>query len=440
MTPDHLSAAMAEEESGGGSYAMGCTMISNLLVAMCTWHFINARDRDIRKNGWNIISDTTSIFTAVLIFSFSHEAIEYLFQYYFDDDFETKRYLNQAECVFWYFVMMGLLVHYACLLKGQEKRKKIIASEGLRDQKEGMKVALLFAHACGFTVMYGWGMVQCSDSRDYKQDPLHSALLIPSAFFKWFGILSALGILRKGVLKFCLKADPKEDKLVALFEDSIEDGENDIYGLAVSFLVVQSLRFKIGGTLPDALGDEDGDSYWNHSSSESIHLYTVAAGFIFCCVPVLAIIVQPIASKAVDIIKSKCLRTLESKEPNFSSISVLIVVEVLSVTERLIGDICINICLMAFANCAINATEWLISGSPLGQKDKPSVKVLVACCVSLTGYMFAVVLDKIGDMAKQCGKGGKQCGKQVRRLTQKKHAECWVADWIQLGESVRCRD
>eukprot|EP00928_Gymnodinium_smaydae_P041462 TRINITY_DN28059_c0_g1_i1.p1 TRINITY_DN28059_c0_g1~~TRINITY_DN28059_c0_g1_i1.p1 ORF type:complete len:576 (-),score=101.07 TRINITY_DN28059_c0_g1_i1:156-1793(-) len=373
-------------------YVMGLTMVGTLMLTMGLWYLVHSRDVDIRKTTWDLISNTTSIFCAVLIYSFSSKLLTFVFG---DSDpdpssryqFEVARYMNQAEVVFWYGVLFGSIAWKSGLHKTLVER-----TERMKDPttKNSLAVTLLWAHVVAFAGIAGWGMVQTSHFRHYRDSPMNAALLIPEAFLKWFIILWVLSVLRRIFLeKFVdaeLKADgtKKWDKSVKLFLEKLEDGEHDIYGLFVSFLIVQSLRFAISGVLPNAKGAEEGPVAWSHSVGEIVALYLAAVGILLfvCCMPfVLKFIPNP---------------TFQLNHTTDNMLLNVVVLELKRVYSRL-QDIVMNISAMSFAWCFMYATQWAIASSGLAMRDESALKILLAATVTVFCFFLIFLLDSVAD-------------------------------------------
>merc|ERR1719482_2455152 len=99
--------------------------------------------------------------------------------------------------------------------------------------------AILLSHMNGFAAISAWGAVQ---QAWLASSPGLSLLVLP---------LALAGTVLLHTLTTCVRrritaADDHVDALEKAWEAEVVDAENDIAGLALSFLWVQSLRFAIG--------------------------------------------------------------------------------------------------------------------------------------------------------------------------------------------------
>eukprot|EP00928_Gymnodinium_smaydae_P044911 TRINITY_DN2997_c2_g1_i1.p1 TRINITY_DN2997_c2_g1~~TRINITY_DN2997_c2_g1_i1.p1 ORF type:complete len:790 (+),score=121.71 TRINITY_DN2997_c2_g1_i1:142-2511(+) len=177
------------------------------------------------------------------------------------------------------------------------------------------------------------------------------------------------------------------DELIESAQEAIEDGENDVYGLFCSFLIVQSLRFWCGGTLPDQKGVEKGDGYFEHSGKEIAHLY-LCAFMLLMGVPFFQV---PVLTQKHNVVHG-ITRTWQC----FCSPDGIWLQEVRHTFERFI-QILTNISLMGFCWCFMYATEWWIASLHLANRDRAVVKFLLASTLSLLSFIMILVFDKIAD-------------------------------------------
>eukprot|EP00929_Paragymnodinium_shiwhaense_P089227 TRINITY_DN49413_c0_g1_i1.p1 TRINITY_DN49413_c0_g1~~TRINITY_DN49413_c0_g1_i1.p1 ORF type:complete len:604 (-),score=76.01 TRINITY_DN49413_c0_g1_i1:385-2196(-) len=413
MSSCAFAAEPAQEQDGGG-YAMGLTMLGTMILIMGFWYNVQSIDQDIRRTTWEIINNTISIFIAALVFTpsssfleqFLLDVAERLLEWQMDLDsgliFELKRYVNQMLVAFFYccmFLRLAMLTR----LTDEKARKEITEDEKLLGaQKSKVAVGPMWGHVTAFAGMHGWGMTQTSSHRHYRDSPEQSAELIPAAFFKWFAILCVVGAGRSAYLRHyvCVDQQPatpqggrrqrckevKEkppDELVKLFKEKTVDVENDIYGLFVSFLLVQSLRYKIGGTLPNEEGIEEGSSIWQHTIRQAAHLYATSLFLlgVACVVP------------SVDkYTKSKEKPCCRRKKKGDSEL-----LRQMKATASRLPDIFINVLAMASAWCFMYATEWLLAISPLPMRRRAALVVLRAVAVTLSSFVFMRIIDTTAD-------------------------------------------
>eukprot|EP00438_Fugacium_kawagutii_P033723 Skav220003 [mRNA] locus=scaffold947:105005:109000:+ [translate_table: standard] len=104
--------------------------------------------------------------------------------------------------------------------------------------------ATLLGHVTGFAAINAWGTLQQAVPRN-----LLCTFLVPGlAFAGIFCFYQATEKLRKKWTDL----DGEEDEFEKLWAEEVAETEDDVMSLAVSFLLVQALRFLISGSLPDA--------------------------------------------------------------------------------------------------------------------------------------------------------------------------------------------
>merc|ERR1711988_1783092 len=77
-------------------------------------------------------------------------------------------------------------------------------------------------------------------------------------------------------------SDGKEDELEKMWDEEVEEAENDVIALSLSFLTVQSIKYGICGSLANVEGEESEDLIFGHEVKQCVLLYLFGA----LCIPV----------------------------------------------------------------------------------------------------------------------------------------------------------
>jgi len=324
--------AEEEEEEEFTPVDVGCgwMLLGSVAMTMVLFYLVNWKDDDIRRYSWGIISTTISIFTAVLIFS----GVNDLYMAWLVNPLLGHRHglydFDRAALGFLLFGAFLVLLHtvvgffsgawklnrttvgrlvykpvelpeavwviadplradYGTALDESEVRnhtgEKSIAFKDNMEvfvQKKHMARearerrtkcwATLFAHMAGFAAINAGGDLQ--HVMIFKSSPLTSLGSV--------AITAVLLVLLTYVSAIFRPPDSDEAseemaECAELCREEAEEAENDIFSLAVSFLLVQVIRFSVTGVLPGKLGDEGGE--FRPVASQVLALYGVGVGF-----------------------------------------------------------------------------------------------------------------------------------------------------------------
>lgn len=283
-----------EEEEEFTPVDVGCswTLIGSLFFTMVMFYFVNYPDDDIKRYTWSIINTTLSIFTAVLTFQgiddlVMHVAVTpvlgafpsgwrqiarvmigfviFLAWYVFallaialasgmfkqDDDAQNGKMWVISD-----FMRgdHGTTIKHSQLVQGCRSKgiaavngvEVFVASRAVVHESYETRTkcwSTLFAHMAGFAMISAGGDLQ--NAPFFSDQPATSWLAILVCIFFLIGIFS---------LSELLYARHRGSESKALFVEGSIEAEDDIICLAVSFMMVQSMRFTITGTLPSKLG------------------------------------------------------------------------------------------------------------------------------------------------------------------------------------------
>jgi len=363
---------------------------------MANFYLINWPDEDIKRISWEVISSTISIFSAVLLFQACNKVLEY---YILEDLWIWYQLVIDMMHMSAWFVILQLTLAYFSGALGEHHevgkhrlsimsaaatesmsdfRAKLQRENSAKEHFEAVEAnvecyAILLGHITGFAAINAWGTLQQAVPRN-----LVWCGLVP--------VITLVGILciyagTDTLREYKTLADDEEDEWEKLWDEEVAETEDDVMALAVSFLLVQVLRFGISGQLPNSEGeDEEGTQ---HSTRECGMLLLAAAAF--GCFEILKITFRKAIRKALGQSASDGHAGAahgEKEDP--------------SVWDRLNHVWIRDICAMCTAWSLHFAVDWFLTTN----LDVEGAVSAVVCAVVVTclalGLIF--VLDKLADM------------------------------------------
>eukprot|EP00929_Paragymnodinium_shiwhaense_P008781 TRINITY_DN11276_c0_g1_i1.p1 TRINITY_DN11276_c0_g1~~TRINITY_DN11276_c0_g1_i1.p1 ORF type:complete len:627 (+),score=130.54 TRINITY_DN11276_c0_g1_i1:238-1881(+) len=292
---------------------------------MALFWLTNYSDDDVRRYSWSTISTTVSIFVSVLVFQGINTMVERATE---NLSHTALLAFNYVHLTFWLFFMQiavaresGAIMEsepvdlleehwvYADALRANFGEKldaslghaprnatakksvvEMFTKRGVKQEVPCEQRALeldrrkrrvqcfstLLAHLSGFAAIHAGGSMQ--QLEPFCSSPLF--VLIPAAVTLGFNCLvfAMTGPIRTSLEKAAL-AKGKKGLRAKLFHEKVSEAENDICCISLSFLIVQAVRFKISGVLPNAEGLEEPE--FPHDLSCSLKLY--GSGLAFAC-------------------------------------------------------------------------------------------------------------------------------------------------------------
>lgn len=316
-----MKAALAEEEEEEGpsetSVAMAATLLGSISFIMCLYYFINWPDMDIQQKTWETISNTISIFCAVLLFSAFNDLVEaYIINPIFGEGDATYGALlvDSVHLLIWFAIMqlslawlsgaagpMAVDMEVFEKLSEEEQEKKKEAKEC------NMKCwAVLFAHICGFASINCFGTVQAVF---FNSSPTSAIMTVPTAFVVMLILQRITDTIRT---QQSLQGDGKANEFEELWDEETEEAENDVMGLSLSFTAIAAVRFSITGCLPNQEGKEEEckveEYLFHHDSSQKMGLIGTGLAFAVLIFVVRAGWPESIEKKETEKIKDKSKR------------------------------------------------------------------------------------------------------------------------------------
>merc|ERR1719329_1413255 len=213
---------------------------------MSVFYLLNHNDQDMRRYSANVVSSTISIFCAVLMFEavngFCEEKLGM-------DDWDAIHQFgfDFAHMVLWFTLMQCALAKTSGAMLTVEQKE----DAHLELMELDMKCyATLLAHMTGFAAINAFAQLQQTEI--FSSYSLVSLLVVPIALVTMYLMQRVSDNIRERIAL----GDGREDEFETLWDEETEEAENDVMGLALSFTAVQSIRFLIGGFLPNIEGEE----------------------------------------------------------------------------------------------------------------------------------------------------------------------------------------
>lgn len=269
-----MQAVMAENESV--SIGVASTLLASISFMMLIMYLVNHRDDDIRRYTYQVLSSTTSIFCAVLLFSSLNDVVE---AYFVNGGPRIPSIAAGWILSLLFFVALQfVLAHFSGIIR-DIPQDGVMELQFKRWKLDTKCFSVLVAHMTGFANINLWAGIQ-------QMQTFRSTFMIwipvPLAYLAMQVITFADGRIRR----FLMGANTVQDKdeFEKSWDKNAEESENDVIGLTLSFISVQAVRFWIGGDLPDKEGHEEDPS--SHSYFQIAVLFMAGLG-ILCSAAVL---------------------------------------------------------------------------------------------------------------------------------------------------------
>lgn len=284
-------------------FSVAMMLLASVTFMMSTFYLVNNKDEDIRKAAWQVISATISIFSAVLLFQAVNGVVE---QFVLGEEpaesdptllaaFNRHKFLvNSGHAFVWYNLLQVVLAyisggvswkeisecHYCGGGKtadagdeeqansaGEEEEEESEEEKDPDDVKKGqldMKCwAVLFGHITGFASINAYGTLQgmmIPQDDDQRHASSHNLLMVTSTPLLAFISLSIIFWMYDKVRDVVMLGDDGvKDEMEMMWDEETEETEDDVMGLAVSFMTVQVARFGIINVLPNEEGEVEGE-------------------------------------------------------------------------------------------------------------------------------------------------------------------------------------
>mmetsp|Transcript_147841 Transcript_147841/g.260667 ORF Transcript_147841/g.260667 Transcript_147841/m.260667 type:complete len:689 (-) Transcript_147841:151-2217(-) len=393
-------------EPENGSLAVAGTLIMSFTFLISIQFWTNSKDAEMRRYGYEVISATVSIFTAVLMFQCLNGLVEhFIIEKIPEGMFYTEEFIDIIHFLFWYLFTQFALAWASQALKPEEERekqceleegdmkqKKTFADIKLSLMSDCMSYGVVSAHLTGFAAINAWtGLQQCPP---FNKSPLMALVPVPIAILVQIALQRTTNYFRE---KYAA-GDGKKDMFECKWDEACEEAEDDVLGLTLSVMLVNSVRmgingFRFGGRLclPNQEQKEEGEICEKWLEKDGRLWFQVwmlfFAGGVFCT---LLFITKFIESK---LNPEEGKEEEEEEEGEAKS-------EMEEIKERVFEVIVITLA-MAFSWCTFHANKQiLVKGIPyLGKEENvPLLTTILALEVTYLGWVAIMILDKIYDL------------------------------------------
>mmetsp|Transcript_50131 Transcript_50131/g.144440 ORF Transcript_50131/g.144440 Transcript_50131/m.144440 type:complete len:625 (-) Transcript_50131:114-1988(-) len=429
-----------EEEEGFTAFDInsGCTLLGGVTFVMALFQLVNVQDDDVRRYAWRVVSNTVSIFMAVLFFSGANEMLVHCSKVYLGVGDASLSVIQFLHCLVYIagmflsvalcFGVFGQAVNFdreewtiadanlhnfeevvpnphqtvrACLNGDYNATKSIMVDEfGLEvavvkkhvelDQALRRSVAwsTLLAHMGGFAAIAAGGSLQQTVFRSTPVLAFLPVLIVAGALLCIFQVSRYIRAMIRA--EFIAKGY-KNRKAIALVRETVSEAEEDTLALAISFLLTQAVRFAISGQLPNAEGIDEPLRFapaWTHIA----RICLAGSLFVFSSIVLTAVRTSVSGGEGAE------EEGGEEEEPMLVSIL----------------DVCVHACAMASAWCTFFGSRWVwIMLKPFGMNVlSVNARILLALAVSFGSFAVVYGLDKIDDNFRSTT-GGKAIGRTI---------------------------
>lgn len=341
-----------EQEAKAVNTGVSIMLLGSIGFMMGLFYLVNQKDDEMRKYSWMVISSTISIFSAVLLFQAVNGVVEaYILGEHPEETFELA--VSMAHFLAWFlFLQLVLGFLSGSRLSGQRE----LTEEEKRTTELNLKTGgILLGHLAGFAAINAFAVLQLQLPHTFWV----SLICFPIAWM----IVFFLSRLTQAIRTRVAMRDGNEDECEKSWNEEAAETENDVIGLVASFMVVQAFRLLIGGTLPNAEGEEPEAVFSSHSDFQVWLLCSI--GLMFVVIEVVRIIIFPCSDERLN------LRLLPQLK---------------------------NIIAMDYAWCVFFSSEWFVAAHFFTNTGGMMQEITVALFVTAMALALIFVLDKVEDM------------------------------------------
>lgn len=342
------------------SSSVSFMLLTGLGFLMLMFYLVHWPNREIRRYSWQVISKAVSIFCSALLFQGVNGLVE---EYAIRDHGKVwEVVVDMTQLVFWlttFQVVFAVTSGAINQLWGGTCPSIDVVELRVKSW------AVLFAHLSGFAAINAGG---CLQQNIFSSTPLETVCVVPLGWMGLVVMYHGYDSIRETATRI---GDGAKDEYNNLWDDEVEKAEDDVAGMSLSFLVVQSVRFSISGALPNQEGNEE----WKDAISHTHHQCELLLGSGFAC---FVLSLWPLVVEA-------CFQERIEKLPH--------------TTQQRVTRLTViwnNLFTFGSAWCMFYGTEWCLASVDF-TAESSVLGVVLALVLSALAFLFIFLLDKIVD-------------------------------------------
>jgi len=358
----HVTTSHAHEEM---TFAVSAMLVSAVCFVMGLFYMVNFPDEDIQYYTYHTMGLAISLFSALLIFAALKSAISHKF---LEGDLTILASLLHA--LFWFCAMQVGAAYFSGGVSWTSPKSPLELNPDRSDDGRSLHewrkrrrdvkcwVGIL-SHLSALGMMDLLGRVQ--QTAWFAQSPETALLIVPIGFVSNMALFRSVDLVRR----FISMADDEITFAEEMWNEASMRGENEVVSLALSFLTLQAVQFKIVGQMPNIRGAFPVDFARKCGAPEIARLLGFA-GFVTMLILILAPLSRTLGTISVEGIRRR-----------------------LPITEY---------AMMLFAwSClfAIKIVSWIIL--PDIPPESIVIHITSALVASLLAFAAVFVVDKVAD-------------------------------------------
>lgn len=263
--------ALAKAQVHTENVCISMMLLGSVTFMMGNFYLVNWPDKEVRRTAWEVISSTVSIFSAVLLFQAFNGVLE--FYVLKEMNIWLQLLLDLVHMLCWFFALQLVIAYLSGGLfdhcevqraralddainksvdpaqRHQELKRKHLTDQAIRLNTTCWST--LLGHTSGFASINAWGTLQQAVPRSL----VYCGIIPIIAGFCLYWIYQATDAFRRRHTA----VGGEKDQWEVMWEEEVAGTEDDVLCLAVSFLLVQEVRYIISNKLPNTEGkDADG--------------------------------------------------------------------------------------------------------------------------------------------------------------------------------------
>jgi len=247
----HVTTSHAHEEM---TFAVSAMLVSAVCFVMGLFYMVNFPDEDIQYYTYHTVGLAISLFSALLIFAALKSAISHKF---LEGDLTILASLLHA--LFWLCAMQVGAAYFSGAVFWSSPKSPLELNPDRSDDGRSLHewrkrrrdvkcwVGIL-SHLSALGMMDLLGRVQ--QTAWFAQSPETALLIVPIGFVSNMALFRSVDLVRR----FISMADDEITFAEEMWNEASMRGENEVVSLALSFLTLQAVQFKIVGQMPNVRG------------------------------------------------------------------------------------------------------------------------------------------------------------------------------------------